>query len=198
MTLHYQYPLDWPLTQARHYPVRGRAPLWRAEGRPLVLAEAVTRLNAQIRLLKVPNATLSTDVPLRRDGVPRAGATPEDPGAALDFVFEGQEMVLACDRWQGVAGNVAALAAHIEAVRGQSRWGVGTLAQGFAGFAALPAPMPLSEDDWRALLQRPSTLAEAEASYRRQMRTAHPDAGGNDALASMLNAAIAAARKVLK
>ncbi|WP_073140327.1 J domain-containing protein [Muricoccus roseus] len=58
---------------------------------------------------------------------------------------------------------------------------------------ALPAPMV--PDDWRAVLENPSSLAEAEETWKRLIRTAHPDNGGSHARAAQINAAIAMARK---
>jgi len=36
-----------------------------------------------------------------------------------------------------VSDNIAAIAAHIEALRAQERYGVGTIEQAFAGYSAL-------------------------------------------------------------
>ena len=53
----------------------------------------------------------------------------------LDSVPEG--LVLACDRWLRVEDNIAAVAAHIGALRGIDRWGVGSVRQAFAGYKRL-------------------------------------------------------------
>jgi len=82
---------------------------------------------------------ISTNVSLRRDGLPYSGqAQPQDPGAAVYFVVKGARRVLACDRWDRVEHNLWAIAKHVEALRAQERWGVGTTEQAFAGYAALP------------------------------------------------------------
>ena len=39
---------------------------------------------------------------------------------------------------RAIEHNLRAIHKHIDAVRAQARWGVGSLAQAFAGFAALP------------------------------------------------------------
>ena len=59
-------------------------------------------------------------------------------------------------------------------------------------------PAPLAVNDWRTALGDPETLEGAELAYRELMRTAHPDAGGSNAAAAALNAAIAAARKEMR
>lgn len=111
-------------------------------------------------------------------------------------MLNNKPAVLACDRWRTVAGNVAAIAAHMNAMRSMDRWGVGSLDQMFAGYLTLPAPIVTA--DWRTPLGNPATLAHAEAVYREKMRTAHPDNGGSHAAAAALNAAIEIARRELR
>jgi hypothetical protein len=119
----------------------------------------------------------------------------DEPGVAVYFQLDGKPMVLACDRFTSLTQNIAAVAAHIEATRRIDRYGVGTAAQMFAGFLALPAPMVV--DDWRSVLGNPTDLVQAEQAYRVRRRTAHPDVGGSHAEMAALNAAIDLARKVL-
>ena len=161
------------------------------------MADARERLSEQLDRLGARYVVLSTNLELRLDGQPRGNqAEPQDPGVALYFRLGDRPIVLACDRWISVAGNMAAIAAHIDALRGQERWGVGGVEQAFAGFSALPPP--IAPGDWRSELDNPATLAEAEVRYRRKIASAHPDAGGSHARAATLNAAIAQARKELK
>jgi hypothetical protein len=61
----------------------------------------------------------------------------------------------------------------------------------------LPKPAAKPIESWRLLLANPGLLKEAEANYRRRMLTAHPDVGGEPALAAWLNAAIETARSIL-
>ena len=62
---------------------------------------------------------------------------PDDPGVAVYFQLHDKERVLACDKWDTVADNIAAIAAHIDGIRRQDRYGVGTIDQAFAGYSAL-------------------------------------------------------------
>ncbi len=193
------YPLSWPSWQPRtpsgqRKPAAFRSQTSQPIRRHVTVSDARSRLSDQVERLGAGYVVLSTNLELRLDGQVRAGAAdPADPGVALYFRLGGRAIVLACDRWDRVAGNMAAIAAHIEALRGQDRWGVGTLEQAFAGFAALPPPT--NPDDWFTVLGKPSTLAAAEAEYRRKMKFAHPDAGGSEDRAARLNAAIAQARR---
>lgn len=191
------YPLSWPHGWHRSAPGARRPTTFRHAGRPIALPPARDRLQAEMDRLGTTSVVLSTNLELRLDGQPRAGrAEPADPGAAVYFQLRARPTVLACDTWSTVAGNIAAIAAHIEALRGQPRWGVGTVEQAFTGYAALPAP--IAPDDWRGLLSNPATLAQAQAAWREAMKQAHPDRGGSTTLAAALNAAIVKAREVLR
>lgn len=67
---------------------------------------------------------------------------------------------------------------HIEALRGQERWGVGSLDQAFAGYAALPDPDTLQW--WEVLhVKKNATDAEVRSAYIQLVRQHHPDAGGD-------------------
>lgn len=204
------FPLAWPKGWSRTSPLdRKAAPFFSTEvaslpsgaskrsPRDLTLVGARERLQRELYQLRVfADAVLSTNVALRLDGQPRSGMPePSDPGAAVYFLLKNEPLALACDRWTTVAGNVAALAAHIKAIRAIERYGVGTVEQIFTGYLRLADP--LVADDWRAELGNPKTLGEAEATYRDRMRRVHPDVGGSTAKAAALNAAIAAARKAL-
>lgn len=197
------YPLAWPPGRPRT-PASQRNPAkFRSERdgrtRHVTMADARSRLQAELDMLRAGSVVLSTDVELRLDGQPRSGSEPADPGAACYFVFRRALIVLSCDRWDTVAGNVAAIAAHIKAMRGQDRWGVGTLEQAFAGYSALPAATT-GQRPWRDVLcvSPGAALAAVEANYRILAKKAHPDApGGSHEEMAKLNAAIAEARNEL-
>jgi len=127
------------------------------------------------------NPTLSTNVSLRLDGRPRSEGEPSDPGVALYFSFKGKATVFACDRFDRVADNIAAIAAHVDALRRVDRYGVGTIEQALAGYKALPAD---TAANWRAVFgfpidSRPS-LDQVDAAYKAAARQHHPDFGGTD------------------
>lgn len=187
------YPLHWPLGRPRTAS-RTSAPFNRKvhngrwnETKRLTISVARDRLQDELERLRATGIVLSTNVELRLDGSPRSDRSPPaDPGVALYFKLKGRDTVLACDRWDSVADNIAAIAKHIEALRGIERWGVGTLEQAFAGYQALPAP----EQWWQVLgVGNQATRAEIDAAYRAKARTAHPDTGGSDAAMARLNAA---------
>jgi hypothetical protein len=160
----------------------------------LSVAEALKRLQGEIDRLGAYLPVVSSNLETRRDGLPRSGQRkPEDPGVAFYFRLKDKPIVLACDHYDTVEANIAAIAAHIDAMRAMERHGVGSLEQMFAGFMALPPAV--APDDWRTVLGNPGTLADAERVYRAAAHEHHPDkTGGDDAKMAALNAAIAKAR----
>lgn len=187
------YPLSWPAWQQRTRS-RVRAAFKHAGG-TLPLDVAIRRLERELELLHADAVILSTSCPRRVDGSLRLDRQVDDPGAAVYFTLRGKRIVLACDKWSRLAENVAAIAAHIESIRGQERWGVGTVEQAFRGYLALPAPTK-----WREVLDlsESATLDLAERRYRQLARELHPDMTGGDQIAmAELNVAIAEARKEL-
>jgi len=184
------YPLQWPTGWPRTS--RPRTSTFGTTSRSsykkaLTVADARDRLSEQLELIRARYVTLSTNLELRLDGQPRSGQRdPDDKGVAVYFQLAGKDTVLACDKWSAVADNIAAIAKHIDALRGMDRWGVGTAAQAFAGYQALPEP-----DQWWQILGCGSNAGpdEITAAYRGLARKAHPDTGGSDWAMARLNAA---------
>lgn len=135
-------PLAWPHGRARtpaHE--RTRALFSRDRHHEATISGGRRDLARELRLLGVRDYIISTNLALRLDGEPRSGqAEPSEPGVAVYFDLDGRPTVLACDRWDRVADNLRAIVKHIDSIRGQDRWGVGTIAQAFAGYVALPPP----------------------------------------------------------
>lgn len=203
-----RYPLQWPVGWKRTAPAaRQRARFATARyaadsnmygsRRSLTVADSLARLAHELALLGATNEAVSTNVQVRLDGLPRSGqGEPADPGAAVYFTLKGKPRCLACDRWNRVADNLAAIAAHIEAIRAVDRYGVGTMDQAFAGYAQLRA----GPTDWRSVLglgHYSVTMDDVDAAFKRLARTAHPDAGGTDADMARLNQAREVARAEL-
>jgi len=180
------YPLNWPTGWPRAVPGGRKLANFSRKvdtGRgysdtvEVTVAVARERLQRELDLLRAEYVTLSTNLELRLDGLPRSGApAPVDPGVALYFRIDGKDTVLACDRWTRVADNIVAIAKHIEALRGMDRWGVGTAAQAFAGYQALPAP---EASNWRTVLGYPAsarvTIEEINLAYRSKAKHARSE-----------------------
>jgi hypothetical protein len=186
-----RFPLAWPLGWPRHKGARQRAPFStkKVGDSRLTVIIATQRLEQQLDALGATNPILSTNVSLRLDGRPRSDEEPRDPGAAVYFAFKGKATVLAGDRFNRVADNIAAIAGHIEALRRCDRYGVGSLEQALAGYKALPAD---SAADWRAVFgfkPGPVTLEQVDQVFKEMARERHPDRGGSDEAMQQINRA---------
>ena len=165
----------------------------------LTIGEALDRLTAELQRLGARAVLISSNLRTRLDGLPYSNQpAPDDPGVAVYFRLNKQDRCLACDRYRRVAGNIAAIAAHVEALRAIDRYGVGTLDQAFAGYTALPHSPAF---DWRLEFglspQQPVTLEDVETIFRNLARVRHPDAGGTVDGMTRLTQARDAARKEL-
>lgn len=193
--IEFAYPTAWP--HGRPRTSLRQTSLFRTDGaarRRLQWDDALRRLREQVDLVTPPGRmwrmrelTLSTNYELRVDGRPRRDrGAPADPGVAFFFELDRQPHVLACDRWDTVPDNIAAIAAHIDALRGQERWGVADMKQAFAGHVALPAP----ERWWQVLgVRRNASAEEIRGAWRALAAKSHPDTGGTDAAMARINAA---------
>jgi len=202
-----RFPLEWPIgwkRTPRHQRQRAAfrstktETVRRQDGsvgtakreQPVSVFVATQRLERQIEMLGGRNATLSTNVSLRLDGRPRSEGEPNDPGVALYFSFKGKAAVFACDRFDRVGDNIAAIAAHVDALRRVERYGVGTIEQALAGYKALPAD---TAANWRAVFGFPAdsmpTLDQVDKAYKAAAREHHPDVGGDEVAMSHVNRA---------
>lgn len=201
-----RFPLSWPhgwqRTPAGHRRSasfgrrRAVAPGGYASKQALSIAEAIGRLSGELQRLGVDSWLVSSNLKMRNDGLPYSQQSePAAPGVAVYFRLSGKDRTLACDQWTRAADNIASIAAHIECLRGIDRYGVGTVDQAFAGYAALPP----SAEDWRSVFGLTGTPAWAmvEARFMALAKEHHPDRGGDPAAMAKLNAARDAARKEL-
>jgi hypothetical protein len=166
----------------------------------LSVGDGLQRLQGELRRLGARNPVISSNLRCNLDGSIKANQPKmlADPGVAVYFRLNQQPRVLACDKWNSAADNMAAIAGHIEAIRAQERYGVGTLDQAFAGYAALPPVGGTQGGDWRAELGfAPNELISpnvVEARYRKLLQERHPDHGGSHDAIVRLNVARDAAR----
>jgi hypothetical protein len=133
----------------------------------------------ELRALRADHPVLSSNLVLRKDGFPHSGQPqPRDPGAAVYFTLGKKRVVLAADRWQRVEHNIWAIARHVEALRGQDRWGVGSIEQAFTGYIALAERTGPSCFEILGVSPDAPEQQILDA-YRRKARESHPDAGGS-------------------
>jgi hypothetical protein len=204
------YPLQWPDGWPRTKPyARKGAQFGRGERhytdtgsysrkRDLTVSDGVERVLAELARMGVErqDVVVSTNVRTRLDGLPRSGERkPDDPGAAVYWeTRKGERRVMAIDRYDEVADNLAAIAATLEAMRAIERHGgAQILDRAFTGFTALPSPG--GKRSWRDVLGFSETEtgvneAIVQARYRLRAAAAHPDRpGGSHAAMAELNAA---------
>ena len=186
------HPLYWPEG-------RPRTPSYRRNSSRFQTGwgDALKFLQAEVGRIRGARLVISTNVPLRNDGLPRANVVVDDTGVAVYFDLKGRQVVFACDRWYKVHDNIYAIGKTIEALRGIERWGSGDMMEAaFRGFAALP-PAVVTAPPWRDVLGLAGPLADVELRFRELARNAHPDRGGSHERMAELNAAIAEARAEL-
>lgn len=189
------FPLSWPDGWPRSsQPTASNFNVTFAQARDCVLH--------QVRLLGGELPVLSTNIALRRDGLPYANQPePDDNGAAIYFIWKGQQRVFACDKWNKVKDNLRALERTIEAIRGIERWGASDmLERAFTGFTALPSPA--AAKTWREVFgfhgtQMP-TVTQINRLWRELAAKRHPDAGGSHDAMAALNAARAEALREIR
>jgi len=202
MTERKAYPLSWPAGWKRS---TSRASAhFKTYGTRLSVHDAVQRLLRELELMGVHDweVIISTNVPLRLDGLPRSDKEPADPGAAVYWRHrnwkEGQPLrCMAIDRYNRVADNLAAIAATLEAMRAIERHGgAQILDRAFLGFAALPEK---ASQSWREVLgiDGTPTLELVESRFRNLAKVHHPDQGGDREKFEQITAARDAARMEL-
>lgn len=190
-----RFPLAWPAGKPRTGSLYRKRGAFKADGRNITVDRAFQRIDYELDRIGGKNPLVSSNVELRVDGRPRMDRSPpSDPGVCLYFDLGGKPHALACDAYETVAQNLAAIAAHLEATRAISRHGVATAAEMFTAFVALPQPKT-----WREIfgLSARARMVDVEDAWRRLAASNHPDRGGSHALMAELNAARDAARKEL-
>lgn len=196
------YPLYWPEGRPR------KRSFERENARfDMSFARARDEVVRQVTMLAGrypdPKLIISTNLALRRDGLPLASQRPpEDTGVAVYFDYKKKQVCFACDRWRKIEDNMQAIAKTIDALRGVARWGTGDMMEAaFKGFTALPSPGADTARGWRTVMgyaegERP-LLSDVEYRYRKLASAQHADRGGDHDAMVALNAARDQARREL-
>jgi hypothetical protein len=200
------YPLSWPdgwkrtphLSRRRaHFNRKERkyresaiagqpASSW-LQTKDITVADGVGRILRELEAMGVQqgDVIISTNVPTRLNGMPRAGQRePDDPGAAVYWRKPNQDMrAMAIDRYDRVADNLAAIGATLEAMRAIERHGgAEILDRTFRGFKALPDK---ATEPWRDVLnighEARVTTDDVDRRFAELVKKHHPDMGGDAA-----------------
>lgn len=175
------YPLQWPAGWPRtSRPMRARF------GTPFRRAQS--ELFNELRLLGATSIVISSNLQLRRDGLPYASQKqPDDIGVAVYFVLNGEQQCIPCDKWDHYQDNLQAIRLTIQALRGLDRWGAKEMVNAaFRGFKALPAEAimtPYTARAWWEVLEISQDASDVviRAAYKAKLHEVHPDKGGSQA-----------------
>jgi len=170
------YPLHWPEGWKRA--VSPRSSAFKSG-----FARARDGLIYEIQMLGGSNIILSTNIPLRGDGLPYASAKePDDSGIAAYFKYKSKDMVFACDEYIKTWENMVAVRKTIEAIRGIERWNASDMMErAFTGFKALADPNKLL---WREVLGIPqdeNDINVIKYRYKQLCSTYHTDKDSGNA-----------------
>lgn len=181
------FPLSWPTGRPRVPSHRRREAAFKVG-----FARSRDEMLRELNLLGARAVVLSSNVPLRRNGLPYSDyRQPDDPGVAVYFQRAGKPYVLACDSYRKVEHNMRAVGATVEALRSIARHGASEmLEQAFTGFQALPAPRAAEASWWDVLGVPPDAEHdEIRDRYRALASQHHPDVGGDHERMARINRA---------
>lgn len=170
------YPLYWPEGRPRTHSGKRKYSSFKPS-----FARSRDELMRELGRLGARRAILSTNVPLRNDGLPYANTRePDDPGVAVYFEYKSKPMCFACDQYRSVRENVRGIGLTIAAIRAIERYGSSDMMErAFRGFTALPER---AGEYWRAVFEIPEdarpTADHIERAFRMQAHIKHPDKGG--------------------
>lgn len=191
------FPLCWPNDKPRTpIAAQKRAKFGKKERgdfdwkqtKSLTVSQALSRVTAELdgftrsgQNWRIPKESviISTNIPVSKSGLPYSDRRePQDKGVAVYFQLDKKNYCLPCDKWDRVADNLAAIAAHLGALRGIERWGVGETHDVFTGFRALPHST--ERHPWFQVLEvhANASWGECESAYKKKRVELHPDKPG--------------------
>lgn len=146
----------------------------------LPVADAVNRVAEESVYLNAETMFLWGDIMVGKGGRVLATQKPKPlPMALLVLLIGGKRHSFPSSSYDSLAGNLAAVAAHLNAVRGIERWGVGTVEQMMEGFKELPPKGDVPH--WAEVLgvARWDTDEYVRMRWQELVLENHPDKGGN-------------------
>ena len=153
------------------------------------LASSCSAIETEMSRMHVDHfraSTASGGSYVRKNGLPKHNANPDDPGFVLRWTDDGEQFAIACDHYADLRDNVRSVYLWINETRLRSQRPVTT---GDAEFAAARLPSGDNEEAVVATAAPHEVLevapdasdAVVEAAYREQVKSAHPDQGGDPA-----------------
>lgn len=192
--------LPWPPNKPRRTD-GWKNSLFRSDGFEPTLDAAMRRILSQVKAFtraghswRTNEITICSCWPVRKAGLGYLSERPKtcDPGVVVSFDLDGKMYSIACDTFGSISGNMCAIAAYIEGLRAQERYGVASLGEMLAGHSALPA-----RSHWSEILGVPPTATreEIDRAYRSLAKRFHPDAGGDHDTMAGINRAYEEAKE---
>lgn len=178
----FSYPLEWPAGWDRTPPDERKNSQFKTG-----FEQARIQLLDEIRLLAGEGGSpvITCNIPMRKkDGLPYSKYSapdfePDDPGVAVYFWFNEEQVCIPCDKWMRVRDNLHAIELTINALRGIERWGAKEMVSAaFKGFEALPSPEDeVTTRDFN-YFEDCKTMEELKDRFRELSKFHHPDSGG--------------------
>ncbi|HVZ95996.1 MAG TPA: J domain-containing protein [Chitinophagaceae bacterium] len=186
------YPLQWPIGYSRtENNAKKHAQFSTA------FAKARDGILRQLRAFNAKDVIISSNVPLKRDGIPYAVPygnsknITDDTGIAVYFTLKDDQKVICCDAFHTLDDNIHAINLSLEALRGLDRWKCSDIVnQAFTGFKALPEVSSSNIWETLELPGQPDNSAIIRANYKKIAKRIHPDVpgGSSEAFAQLLEA----------
>lgn len=178
------FPLHFPKdVQRTKHPIRSKF-----KTSTLSVHRLTTEIIKEVRLLKGKNLIISSNIQLRKDGLPYSNQNrPRDCGVAVWFTVNNNQRVIACDKYVSVEENLYAITQTVNAMRSIERWGVSEIMDRmFQGFLSLP-----SEVHWKSVLGLSGVVTKEQLveAYKKKAKETHPDTGGSSEAFSEVNMA---------
>ncbi len=177
------YPLQWPAGYKR----TAKSDLKHAQFYTS-FARARDGIIKQLKAFGADNVVISSNVPLKRDGIPYAvpygnsNSVTNDTGIAVYFMLKGDQKVICCDAFHTLDDNMHAINLSLEALRALNRWKCSDIVnQAFTGFKALP--LVSSSNIWKILELpgQPDNSTVIRSQYKKIAHKVHPDRHGGSA-----------------
>lgn len=172
-----KFPLHWP----QGYPVTE----YRTESKfKCTFAEARDGIYYELDRLGSEAYFISCNINRNKSGQLIAGRLVYDnPGVAVYFKYNGEQKVIACDKWKYIHENLRAIEKSLEAIRGLDRWGcTNIISQAVSGMKELPMNAGNSSRSWWQVLEALQNSSDEliENNYKRLRKQYHPDMPGGD------------------
>lgn len=166
-----KFPLSWP----QGYPVTEYREVSKFK---CTFAEARDGVFSELSRLGVSDFFISCNVQRDKKGELVEGRLIYDnPGVAVYFTLDGEERVVACDKWKYIHENMRAVEKTIEAIRGMDRWGCSDIIARAVPKLAIEQQAGKSKGAWWQTLgvEQDAPLPYITSAYKRLAKKYHPD-----------------------